>query len=405
VGPETSDTTYVDSTIGVDQPDYGISRETPYRTITYALAQETTKGTIEIANGIYDVSNGEQFPIVVRSGTKLIGRSIVGGLSEYALIKGTGVYESSHVNGTSEVAVVLEGTAGIRNLVINSENGVAVWCEDTMIDAVMLNNGLINSKIGLTLVGNSKITIKDNIVKDNQQSGIEIFDNGAPLLLNNEISNNSVGVLVNDNASPSFGDSSGGGGNIIIGNTLCDLLHSGLETFSTIGTRWDLDEFNFSISSTCNVGNEITVDNTGTVIYQYIPPEDSLLFSNKDRIRLDQPGFGETIFTQEPNFVWSDSSAYITMVTVWDQPPIVTLEGISNTDSLYWIWHSGLGTGGSGFVQFSDGVSLVGGDISNPTPPKLLEKGRSYFWAVWGWDENGKEITASSSLSYFIVSN
>ncbi len=404
-GAENSNTTYVNSRTGQDQSEYGQSRDKPYKTITYALAQETTKSVVEVANGIYDTTNGEQFPIIVRSGTKLIGESINLDLQEYALIKGTGNYNSSYVNGTNAVAIVLDGAAEIKNLIISSENGVALWCENANPDTIILNNGLISSKIGLTFVGNSKALLKGNEIKDNLQSGIEIFGNAAPVFLNNKISMNAVGILINDNASPSFSRTTGGGGNIVTGNHLCDLLHSGLKSITTIGTRWDLDVFNFSITSSCVAGNDIVVNGAGTVSYQFIPPQEALVFQNKNRIRLDQPGFGEVIFTREPNFVWSDSSAHITMVAVWEQPPTVTLEGILDTAPLYWLWHSGLGTGGSGFVQFNDGASLINGEFSNTMPPNLLEVGRSYYWAAWGWDESGKDIIASSSLSYFIVSN
>lgn len=404
-GPESSNTTYVNAKTGQDQPEYGQSRDKPYKTITYTLAQETTKSVVEVANGIYDATNGEQFPIIVRSGTKLTGESINLDLQEYALIKGTGDYNSSYINGVNAVAIVLDGATEIKNLLISSDSGVALWCENANADTAILNNGLINSEVGLTFVGDSEALLKDNEIKDNLQSGIEVFGNAAPIFINNKISMNSVGILINDNASPSFGSTTGGGGNIVTGNLLCDLLHSGLESITTIGTRWDLDVFNFSITSSCIAGNEIVVNGAGIVSYQFIPPQDSLLFQNTSRIRLDQPGFGEVIFTREPNFVWSDSNAYITMVAVWDMPPTFTLEGITDTGSLYWIWHSGLGTGGSGFVQFNDGVSLINGEFSNALPPNLLEEGRSYYWAVWGWDESGTDITASSSLGYFIVSN
>ena len=403
-GPESSNTTYVNAVVGLDQSGYGLTRAEPYKTITYALAQETTKSTVEVANGTYDAANGEQFPITVRPGTKLIGEKINLDLQEYALISGMGDFNSSYVNGVSTVAVVLDDAAEIKNLVINSESGVALWCENANDITSIINNGFINSHVGMTIVGDSAPLLRDNVIKDNLQSGIEIFGNAKPVLLNNNINMNSVGIFINDNAMPNFGGESGGG-NIVSDNLLCDLLHSGVEAITTIGTKWDLDVFNFSISSNCTAGNEIVVDGAGSVNYQFIPPQDSLLFQNKSRIRLDQPGFGEVIFTNEPNFVWSDSSAKITMVAVWEQPPTVTLDGVADTGILYWIWHSGLGTGGSGFAQFNDGVLLVDGDFNNTQPPVLLEKGRSYYWAVWGWDENGKEITASSSVGYFIVSN
>ncbi len=404
-GPESSNTTYVNNITGIDQSGYGQSRDKPYKTITYALEQDSTKNTVEIANGLYDAANGEQFPIVVRSEKKLRGESLDSEVGNFALINGSGVFNSASVNGVSTVAVVFDDGSEISNLVISSEGGVALWCENAKKGTEIINNGLVNSEVGLTFVGDSTALLKGNEITGNQQSGIEVFGTAEPVFLNNIISMNSVGVLIDDNANPGFGGLTGGGGNVITGNSLCDLLHSGAKTISTIGTRWDIDVFDFSVTSSCIAGNEIVVNGTGAVDFQFVPPEDLLLFQNKSRIRLDHPGFGEVLFSREPNFVWLGSNAVITMMAIWEQPPTVGINGISDTHSMYWVWHSGLSTGGSGFVQFSDGVSIINGDLNNTTSPNLLEVGRSYYWAVWGWDEHGSEITASSSLGYFMVSN
>ena len=78
---------------------------------------------------------------------------------------------------------------------------------------------------------------------------------------------------------------------------------------------------------------------------------------------------------------------------------------ISNITDIVWIWHSGMGRGITGDIRFSDGAKVINGDIDKLTSPVPLEKGRYYYWAVWAWDDEGREITHSSKQSYFIIAN
>jgi hypothetical protein len=237
-----------------------------------------------------------------------------------------------------------------------------------------------------------------SIIENNAQSGVEVLGSAAPTFLQNSFSANGVGIFISDNALPRFGVFASGGGNSLAGNTLCDFLHSGIQTIDIIGTRWDKDIFEFTIESSCSAGTEIAVNGAGSVNYQFIPPEDNLLFANTSRIPLASPEFGEVIFTAQPQFVWSSITRNISIVAVWDQPPVITANEVLDTVPIYWFWHSGLESGGNGFVQHFDGRS---GSIEDPTPPRLFETGRSYYWGIWEWDETGRNIIASSSLSYF----
>ncbi|MEQ1674231.1 MAG: hypothetical protein ABL865_04230, partial [Candidatus Nitrotoga sp.] len=90
---------------------------------------------------------------------------------------------------------------------------------------------------------------------------------------------------------------------------------------------------------------------------------------------------------------------------VWDRPPSFANGQLSDQSRIQWIWHSGLGMGLPGFVTFSDGKAFLSGDINNLAAPQPFQRGKSYYWAVWEWDENALNIRASSELGYFIVSN
>jgi parallel beta-helix repeat protein len=401
--PENTNKTFVNVNTGLDTPESGTSRASPYKTISYALTQPTTKNTVEIAVGLYNAESGEQFPIVIPADKKLIGESSDFIQQQVALITGSGSYNSQYVNGLSEVSVVFDNALEIRNLVIQSENGTALWVENTTSNSVVNNIVLSDSQIGLTLVGTASPIISSNLIEQNKLSGIEVLGDSAPLLVNNIFRKNEVGILIADNAKPSFGNSTNGGGNFITENIQCDLLHTGIQSLISIGTTWDQDIFNFSITNNCANGAEIVVNGIGTLNYQFIPPKDNLIFTNTNRIRLDQPSFGEILFTKKPQFVWSGSNGNITVIAVWNQPPVIGINKILDTVPIYWFWHSGLKTGGTGFVQHSDGKSPLNGDINTPQAPKVFEVGRSYYWAAWEWDENGKKIIASSPLSYFRI--
>ncbi len=56
-------TTYwVDAVHGSDSND-GTSTAAPFKTITKALSQSSPDGTVMIKPGLYDVANGETFPL------------------------------------------------------------------------------------------------------------------------------------------------------------------------------------------------------------------------------------------------------------------------------------------------------------------------------------------------------
>ena len=427
--PGNSDTTYVDSKRGVDAlvgvidgeaVDAGTS-DLPYKSITFALAQSDVKGTVLVASGLYNIENGEQFPIIVPPDIKLIGESFIVEVSSLidefilagepinvlsesiAVIDGAGVFNSEYINGDISSAIFLDGGREISRFVIKSENGVALWCEDSSDDSVVKNNIIVESETGIVFVGGTSLSIDGNFILNNRQFGIEIFNNSMPILTNNLIKNNNVGIFVSDNAKPNFGLATGGGGNTIIENVLCDLVHVGVESFSTIGTLWDQDVFDFIVLDNCAGGVEIAIAGAGNIDFQFIPPVDVPIFQNSNLIDSVQPSFGEVIFTQEPSFAWMDANSVISILAVWDVPPAFNVAGLANKTSIVWLWHSGLASSGSGFAQFNDGVSLIDGDLANTMTPKPLIKGRSYYWAIWEWDIEGRRIVSSSHLNYFRV--
>src|SRR5467141_1624508 len=79
---------YVNASTGSDTNNNGTQSSSPFKTIRKAMSVATRSGTtVQVAAGLYDVANGETFPITVQPGVLLIGyeggngsgTSIVGG--------------------------------------------------------------------------------------------------------------------------------------------------------------------------------------------------------------------------------------------------------------------------------------------------------------------------------------
>lgn len=84
---------YVNSTTGSDTNNG--TKASPYKTITKALSMAIANDSVIVSPGVYDfIDNGEHFPIMMKSGVKLV--STKG--AYYTLIDANGVDESSKIN-------------------------------------------------------------------------------------------------------------------------------------------------------------------------------------------------------------------------------------------------------------------------------------------------------------------
>ncbi|MFV2057679.1 MAG: right-handed parallel beta-helix repeat-containing protein, partial [Thiohalomonadales bacterium] len=311
--------------------------------------------------------------------------------------------------GDIQTAIVLEETATLKDLVITATDAIAIWDEgDSNADSQIRNCTIRNSRTGISSVNASSLQIMDNYIIDNQASGIELFNNVTPTLINNLISNNGVGITVFDNSLPSFKISTSGSGNRILGNKSCDLRHQGNLTIDTIGTIWDDAVFNFTIASNCSQGENIVIEGVGSANFQFIPNPDTPVFANTTQITTNSPQFGELLFVQKPSFSWQYQGDGILAIVVMDQPPGIDSNGIVNRNHIVWIWHSGLPTTTPNSVDFDDGRALDPpyDNFKNVSAAAALQKGRSYYWSVLQWDsQTSTVIVASSALNYFLTSN
>ncbi|MEW6365081.1 MAG: DUF1565 domain-containing protein [Acidobacteriota bacterium] len=278
-------TIYVDAENGDDATGVG-SMENPYKSMTKGLSEATDGYTVSAAEGLYDVSNGEQFPLLIPSGVKLEGagatQTVVAGAGLVAPIPCTVLMDPGSVldsvglygGGLIPVSGIAPGAtmghldvrncriagylAGValaplgpgtpslelvNSTIIGGLAGVAV----TNVD-VEIQNSLVTSSILTGLIAqDSSMDIRGSSF---QSSPVGMLLTGAgavgPCRDSSIIDNLLEGVVCTSGAHPDFGtDASHLGGNIIR-NLGAGALHNfGNDDPATlvnaVGNTWDHD--------------------------------------------------------------------------------------------------------------------------------------------------------------------
>lgn len=395
--PEPVGTIFVDSVYGNDLSGDGI--KFPFQTISHAIANRGSISRITLASGVYDAASGEVFPIVIPAGVTISSNLINVATNSYALIRGAGSYTSQNLSLTNQVAFVLGDGASLQSVVVEGTAGVGIWTESGA--SVIERSVIRGSNTGVVSAGSSNLKIDRSIIINNANVGVDVLNNALPIIKQTRITGNGVGIIVSASAKPSFVDKS----NELLANTFCDLRHLGSAAIEAQGIVWDDDQFSFSVLNNCVNGANISNEGAGSVSFQYIPPVGVPVFSGTQSLVLSTPSRGALLSTDQPDFSWIPGGSTITMMAIWDRPPSFVNGQLSDQSRIQWIWHSGLGTGVPGFLTFNDGRSVLSGDINNLAAPMPLQRGKSYYWAVWEWSENALNIRASSELSYFIILN
>jgi len=402
--PTPLNITYVSAEQGDDTFGNG-DKEAPYKTITFALAAHDFKRTIELLPGLYNRDTGETFPIIIPA-MKIIRGSLDD--PNAVVISGSGTFNSEVTNTPRLVSLVLGDGATLSSVTVTANEAIAIWEENGVHShPVILDSIIADSEHGIVSVNASSLTIISTAIGNNI-TGVELLNSSAPIFENTLITLNEVGITIQDEAAPLFNFRASGMGNTIVNNSNCDLRHFGENDISMVGVRWDDNAFEFSTDNTCSGGANIVVQGLGAIDYQFVPAESVSVFPGTRLIIITQPAFGSVIYTQEPNFTWNPISSNASMLVVMDRPPAVNSPGgdpskIVNIDRIRWFWHPGLPSGTQGIVNFSDGRVLNSETITDTSPAIPLTKGRSYYWAVWEWNEDKTRIVASSGLNYFRI--
>jgi hypothetical protein len=395
-------TCVVDPDQGTDSPPASGQLCGTTKTVTYQLTQlkqaKATNVDVIVDGGTYTAST-EQFPIVVPDGIHLRGDDSSGAAP--VIFSGAGPYTSSG-GGLFQAALVLVGAAQAYNLQIASDS-IGLLLDNTADGASVQDVSIGTCQRGMVALQSSVALVTQLITRGCAITGIETHDTSAVTFTQSTVTQNGVGVLVEDDSQPQFGGAQAGA-NTFSGNVLCNFESRSMATLNVVGNTWDGDVFSFIPQSQCTGGANLVVEGPGSVIYQYLPQQNAPLFPATSLVTLSQPVYGSTVNTTEPPFAWNPStSSTLVAMAVWDEQPEVGVGGIQNADHIVLFWNSGLKTGSVGSVSFSDLRTPVAGDVTNLAAPQDLVQGRPYYWAVWEWDPAGVNVVASSEVGVFTV--
>ena len=211
---------YVDPKRGIDTANTGKNSNNPLKTITAALEKAQPGTTIQLAPGRY--STGEIFPLKLKPGVTLLGEET--GFGQGVIITGGGQHISR--SWASQNVTILAGeNTEIRGVTITNPNsrGTGIWIENTN-PTISHSTFVNNNREGIFVSGTGSPAIENNQFMYNGGNGISVtrqasgeirgntfMDTGfalaighdsTPLVSNNQIRENRIGLVITQNARP-----------------------------------------------------------------------------------------------------------------------------------------------------------------------------------------------------------
>ena len=198
------------------------SQSAPFKTIARALSRAASGTTIQLAPGTYSAASGEQFPLEIPSGVKVIGNETNKGSG--TLIQGSGKFVSPSAAGQN-ITILLANDSELRGITVTNldSRGTGVWIESTSptianctftqckregvfatgtANPAILDNVFVkNSAAGVIMAGNAKGVIRRNIFQ-NTGFGISLQAKSAPLIVDNQILENRSGIVLAGESKP-----------------------------------------------------------------------------------------------------------------------------------------------------------------------------------------------------------
>lgn len=198
------------------------SQSAPFKTIARAIARAASGTTIQLAPGTYSAASGEQFPLEIPSGVKVIGNEANKGSG--TLIQGSGKFVSPTATAQN-ITILLATDAQLRGVTVTNldSRGTGVWIESTSpsvtnctftlckregvfatgtANAAILDNIFVeNSAAGVITAGTAKGVIRRNLFQKTG-FGISLQAQSAPLIANNQILENRSGIVLAGESKP-----------------------------------------------------------------------------------------------------------------------------------------------------------------------------------------------------------
>ncbi|MBF2065049.1 MAG: DUF1565 domain-containing protein [Calothrix sp. C42_A2020_038] len=180
------------------------NQQAPLKTITKALQRASAGMTIQLAEGNYNTTSGEQFPLNIPGGVTVVGNENNKGSG--ILIEGSGDYLSRFF-ARQNVTILMASGAELRGVTITNpeSRGTGVWIELTT--PLVANCTFTKCKReGIFISGDANPIVRDNICTENAANGIAIAKNAKGDIRNNSCFKTGFGIVISDTASPRLTD-------------------------------------------------------------------------------------------------------------------------------------------------------------------------------------------------------
>jgi parallel beta-helix repeat protein len=192
-------TIWVNPSSGVDQTNHG-SRQTPVKTLTYALQYARSGTIIQLTPGTYSAQTGEQFPLILKPGVILQGNAQSFG--QGIVIQGGGFY-LSRTSARQDVAMLAADNATISGVTVSNTNprGYGIWVESST-PTIRNNTFTQNTHDGVSVVGTSRPLIEGNVFTQNGANGVTVFGSSQPIIQGNTFERTGFAINVAGRATP-----------------------------------------------------------------------------------------------------------------------------------------------------------------------------------------------------------
>ena len=394
----------VDPESGIDSDTYNSSYG--FKTISFALDYINNNYptsdeyfNIFVRSGIYSEENGEIFPMILKNKVHLYGES--GVVIENNDIYLTNVLSSDH---EMSVTIIMDDYSSVSNISINSINGETLGLVVRSGFPSIKDNEITGNSYGIVTMSSSSPSIERNTI-ERSDVAVEIQSDSKPSLHDNVLLNNNGGILVLNDSKPTIGTQEEPGRNEFTNNLGYDLCNASPNVIDAVGNYWEQGSALITLESSCGNGEVVGNIGGGSVNIVFVPEDDTPILRSGAGIEIISPYLGEITSNDRPYFSWNMLSTKLVAMGVFDQRIEVSGNEITNREDVVFYWDSGMSTGRVGSIIFDDGRLYSDGNLIEITEDSTLDKGRTYFWAIWSWDEEGIYIQNSSREGYFTIVN
>jgi len=368
----------------------GTTIESPFKNFTYALNQiensYKTDYTIYLDEGNYTKENGENFPLEIPYNVKVLKMK---NIRHRPYIKGFGIYKPkySYYNREKNITLILNNKASIDFLEIEgntSANSIGIYANG---DSKISKSYIGKSTIGVSILDDN-VHIDDCYISSNSY-GIKAEKRVSLELKDTYICDNKIGILLKSSSFTSKGT------NRIESNDQCDFIYDNISDIHVENVLWNTNILHLESTNECKNGNDLVELNDGNVNYQVLLSENTPLFENVQERQILSPSFGSLISSNEPTIKITPTNHKFFKIGIFRNRPYIENNEIINYEDIAWTWDTSMKKEKSNlvrYISFNDGKGY-------------LMKGRQYYIALWGWDDDGIKINLSSNISYFVIDN